>query len=90
MNADPTTLSAILDLTTAVQALSHQLGRVSVSASSGPMNSPAAAKYLGMSEATLRKKVNARQIPCERVGRHMKFRQRDLDAYIEKQKRKWQ
>jgi excisionase family DNA binding protein len=81
---EPTTLD---DLIKAVNRLSLQLAAVaSVSGKAlpGPLNTFDAAKYLGMSPHTLRKLEAAGLIQCERVGRDMKFRQRDLDAYREK------
>lgn len=56
---------------------------------SSPLNTFEAAKYLGMCAHTLRTLVAAHQIPCYQVGRYMKFRQSDLDAWVAKQQRKF-
>lgn len=43
-----------------------------------------AAKYLGMSEAFMRKAVHSRSIPFCRIGsKSLRFRQEDLDRWVE-------
>lgn len=39
----------------------------------GLVGIPAAAEWLDISEAALRKKVSAREVPHTRIGRHVRF-----------------
>tara|TARA_R110000751_G_C13584100_1_gene460171 strand:+ start:125 stop:316 length:192 start_codon:yes stop_codon:yes gene_type:complete len=48
-----------------------------------PLNYAEAAEYLGLAEVTLRKRVTRKQIGYIKLGRLVKFRISDLDAYIE-------
>ncbi|CAG1066002.1 hypothetical protein BAC1_01599 [uncultured bacterium] len=42
-----------------------------------------AAALLGIKDATLRKWVQQRRITFYRIGRHPKFKQQDLDRFLE-------
>lgn len=42
-----------------------------------------AAVYLGIKDSTLRKWVQQRRISFYRIGRHPKFKQQDLDRFLE-------
>ena len=44
---------------------------------------PEAAHYLRISEATLRHKVQYREVPFFRLGRSVRFRRKELDAFID-------
>lgn len=85
---------AIERLIQATNTLNRQLAEfVKGAPAPGPMSVHQAAKYLGMCPAKLRGLVEARIIPCERIGSGirapMKFRLRDLDAYREKQRKRF-
>ena len=55
-------------------------------ASSGPlMKIEAAAAYLGYTVGTLYNKVAAGEVPHIRLGRAIRFRRSDLDAWIDEQ-----
>jgi len=41
-----------------------------------------AARYLAVSRSFLRKQVRARRIPFARAGKLLRFRRRDLDAWL--------
>lgn len=43
-----------------------------------------AAAYLGVSEPTLRRLIREGEVPHVRIGRALRFRVADLDAYLEK------
>lgn len=43
---------------------------------------PAAAEYLGVGPRMARRLVSERRVPFIRVGRHIRLRQSDLDAYL--------
>jgi excisionase family DNA binding protein len=49
------------------------------------LDSPATAERLGITERHLRDLVVRREIPFVRVGRLIRFKPADLDAYIERQ-----
>ena len=40
-------------------------------------------RYLGIKPATLYSKVEAREIPCYKFGRLVRFRQEDIEAWVE-------
>lgn len=42
-----------------------------------------AAEYLNVSKAWLVRARNESRIPVQKVGRHVRFRQSDLDAYLD-------
>ena len=50
----------------------------------GTWGNDEAAVYLGCSPATLRVWVSKRRVPFIRVGRLVRFRRRDLDEFLEK------
>ena len=43
---------------------------------------PAAAEYLNVRPRMVRRLVSERRVPFVRVGRHIRLRQSDLDAYL--------
>mgnify|MGYP006310667409 CR=1 FL=1 len=47
------------------------------------LNSSEAAKYLNIKEWTLRHWVSEKRIPYVKLGRCVRFKQSDLDKYIE-------
>jgi excisionase family DNA binding protein len=78
-----------------IHALKHQSAQIAaltaaLSELNGvgePLSTAEAAKYLGCSAAYMRTLVGARQVMCERVGRHLKFRVRDLDAFAQRKRK---
>lgn len=44
-----------------------------------------AAKYLGISEFSLRKMARERAIPAGKIGRQWRFKKEDLDAFLRSQ-----
>ena len=46
------------------------------------LNVPEAAAYLGTSERFIRRIIAERRIAFHRVGRHIRFAQPDLDAFV--------
>lgn len=46
------------------------------------VNTIAAANYFGISKTTLLNLVNSGKIPHQRIGKIIRFRQQDLDAFI--------
>lgn len=44
-----------------------------------------AAKYLGISVFSLRKLAREKRLPAGKVGRQWRFRQEDLDTFLQKQ-----
>ena len=50
-----------------------------------------ASAYLGVAEITLRRMVQRGEVPHTRIGRAIRFRVADLDAYLEANtSRKWE
>lgn len=49
------------------------------------MKVPEVAEYLGLAESTVRNKVQAGEIPYKKVGRSVRFRRAEIDAWIEEQ-----
>lgn len=47
------------------------------------LDSEAAAAYLAVNLRMVRRLTETRQLPFVKVGRHVRFRQADLDAYID-------
>jgi excisionase family DNA binding protein len=45
---------------------------------------PEAAEYLSIPERTLREKFRRWGIPAHKVGRALRFRARDIEAYLER------
>jgi excisionase family DNA binding protein len=46
------------------------------------LDSAATAEYLFVSERMIRRLTETRQLPFVKIGRHVRFRQADLDAFI--------
>jgi excisionase family DNA binding protein len=44
---------------------------------------PSAAEYLAVGERMMRRLVAERRLPFHRVGRHLRFDERDLDAFLD-------
>lgn len=47
------------------------------------MDAKAAASYLGMSQAWIRKQVSGKTLPYLKIGRSVRFKLEDLSAYVE-------
>lgn len=57
--------------------------RPPVSAPAAPLlDSDAAATYLSVSPRMVRRLTETRQLPFVKIGRHVRFHQADLDAFI--------
>lgn len=48
-----------------------------------PLEVDQAAEYLGVSPRFIRRLVHDRRVPFLRLGRHIRLRPEDLDAYVE-------
>ena len=54
-----------------------------MSRTSGLMDVDDAAAYLKLSPHSIRKLYQERKLPCVRFGRSVRFRQADLDGFVE-------